>query len=137
MNNNPIYVIDDDREEKDILAEVLKELGANNEIMLFTSGEDLLHELKINPVIPFLIISDIHLPGMTGFELRKKILEQVSITDKTIPFIFWTTSASPMQIKKAYDLSAHGFFLKGKSHQEVKSSIEKIIEYWSASLAPE
>jgi CheY-like chemotaxis protein len=137
MNNNPIYLVDDDADDEAIIVEVLREIGVTNDVVLFTTGEKLLRELRTNPVVPFLIISDINLPGMNGFDLRRKILRESSIIDKTIPFIFWTTSASENQVKEAYDLSAHGFFLKGTNFTDIKHSMEKIIEYWSSSLAPQ
>lgn len=137
MNTNPIYLVDDDADDKAILEEVLDELGAKNEVRYFSTGQELLKELRTNSVVPFLIISDINLPGMSGFELRKKILKEASISDKTIPFIFWSTTASESQVKEAYDLSAHGFFLKGTNFTDMKDSMEKIIEYWSSSLAPQ
>lgn len=137
MNTNPIYLVDDDADDKAILEEVLGELGAKNEVRYFSTGQELLKELRTNSVVPFLIISDINLPGMSGFELRKKILKEASISDKTIPFIFWSTTASESQVKEAYDLSAHGFFLKGTNFTDMKDSMEKIIEYWSSSLAPQ
>lgn len=136
MNTNPIYLVDDDPDDKAILMDVLKDLGIRNEFRIFPSGEELLEELRANPIVPFLIISDVNLPRMNGFDLRKKILAEASILDKTIPFIFWSTTASESQVKEAYGLSAHGFFLKGVKYSDVKNSIEKIIDYWSMSLAP-
>ena len=136
MNTNPIYIVDDDQDEEDIIGDVIKELGLKNELKFFHAGEALLNELKSSNVIPFIIISDINLPKMDGFELRQKILETAELSDKTIPFIFWSTTASEAQIKKAYQLSAHGFFLKGRSIMDLKDGINEIISYWSRSLSP-
>lgn len=72
MNSNPIFIVDDDADDQDILREVLAELGLKNEIQFFTDAETLINELRSNPIVPFLIISDINLPKMTGLELRKK-----------------------------------------------------------------
>jgi DNA-binding NarL/FixJ family response regulator len=60
-----------------------------------------------------------------------------SMTDKSVPFIFWSTSASEAQIKRAYDLSAHGFFLKGRDYSDLKEKIREMVAYWSDSLAPQ
>ena len=136
MNNNPIYIVDDDNDDEMILLEVMKDLKLNNKLEFFHSAEELLTVLKKNPVIPFIIISDINLPRMDGFELRSKILETTAISDKTIPFIFWSTTASETQVKKAYELSAHGFFIKGRNYNEIKEGFSEIIHYWSRSLAP-
>lgn len=136
MNTNPIYIVDDDHDDEQMIKESFMELGIRNEVKFFWSAEGVLKELKNNPVVPFLIISDVNLPKMSGFELREKILGEASITHKSIPFIFWSTSVSEAQIKRAYDLSAHGFFLKGKSYTELKDKLQEIVKYWDDSLAP-
>lgn len=137
MNMNAIYIVDDDKEDQEIIKEAFNELGLTNELKFFLRGEDVLKELKNNKEIPFIIISDVNLPKMDGFQLREKILKEAEITDKTIPFIFWSTTASEAQIKKAYDLSAHGFFLKGRTYKELKEELQEIVKYWSKSLAPQ
>jgi DNA-binding NarL/FixJ family response regulator len=124
-------------DEEEFIKEAFNDLGIKNELKFFRTAEGILNELHKNLEVPFIILSDINLPKMDGFELRQKILEEAAITDKTIPFIFWSTSASEAQIKKAYDLSAHGFFLKGRSYNELKEKIKEMVSYWSDSLAPQ
>jgi CheY-like chemotaxis protein len=136
MNTNPIYIVDDDKDDEDLIKEAFAELGIKNELRFFSSGEGVLNELNNNSVVPFVIISDVNLPRMTGFELREKVLNESSLKDKSIPFIFWSTSASDAQVKRAYDLSAHGFFLKGRTYNEMKDRIQEMVKYWSDSLTP-
>ena len=137
MNTNPIYIVDDDPEDEDFIKEAFGELGIKNELKFFSSAESILSQLKQDSEVPFIIISDVNLPKMDGFQLREKILNESAVKDKTIPFIFWTTSASEAQIKRAYDLSVHGFFLKGRSFKELKEKIQEMVAYWSDSLAPQ
>ena len=136
MNNNPIYIVDDDEDDQQIIKEAVSELGLKNELKFFYTAEAVLNELRKSDLIPFIIISDINLPGMDGFTLREKILTETSMNDKSIPFIFWSTTASDAQVKRAFDLSAHGFFIKGRTFKELKEELGEIISYWSKSLAP-
>ena len=136
MKTNPIYIVDDDKDDEDLIREAFNELGIKNELRFFSSGEGVLNELNNNSTVPFVIISDVNLPRMSGFELREKVLNESSIRDKSIPFIFWSTSASEAQVKRAYDLSAHGFFLKGRTYNELKNRIQEMVKYWSDSLTP-
>lgn len=137
VNKNPIYIIDDDHDDEDIIRDAFKELGIDNEVRFFDSGETALSDLRSREEIPFIILSSVNLPKMDGFELREKILKEFAMTATSIPFIFWSTNASPAQIKKAYELSAHGFFLKGRTFADLKSKIQEIVSYWSDSLVPE
>lgn len=136
MNTNPIYIVDDDNDEEQMIRESFEELGFKNELRFFNSAEGLLSELRNKPVIPFLIISDVNLPKMDGFELRERILREKAVSHKSVPFIFWSTKVSEAQIKRAYDLSVHGFFLKGTSYKDLKDKLQEIVKYWDDSLAP-
>jgi DNA-binding NtrC family response regulator len=137
MNSSPIYIVDDDRDYDDLIREAFDDLGIRNEVRFFRTAEGVLRQLKSDKEIPFIIISDVNLPGTDGFELREKVLNETSIKDKSIPFIFWSTSASEAQIKKAYNLSVHGFFLKGRNFTDLKNIIREMVNYWSDSLAPQ
>ena len=138
MNNAaPIYIIDDDADDDDLIKEAFADLGIPNPLRFFRTPDSLLQALENKEEVPFIIISDVNLPRMDGFELREKVLNESSLRAKSIPYIFWSTSASEAQIKKAYDLSVHGFFLKGRTYEELKKIIQEMVAYWSDSLAPQ
>src|SRR5690242_12513940 len=64
MNTNPIYIVDDDKDDEDLIKEAFTELGITNEVRFFSTAEGVLYELNNSPDIPFVIISDINLPRM-------------------------------------------------------------------------
>jgi CheY-like chemotaxis protein len=136
MNGHPIYIVDDDEDDQSLISEAFRDLGYPNEIKYYNSAEGILSALDTGEEKPFIIISDINLPMMDGFELREKILNNANLSEKSIPFIFWSTTASEAQIKRAYDLSAHGFFLKGRTYGELKEELDEMVRYWSKSIAP-
>ena len=135
MNNAPIFIVDDDLDELEIVQEIWDELGIENQLEIFTNPEELVTRLG-QRVNPFLIISDVNLPKIDGFELRKLLAQEPTLSIKSIPFIFWSSTASDAQIKKAYDSGGHGFFFKGATYEEIKESLRLIIAYWKASKVP-
>jgi CheY-like chemotaxis protein len=132
----PVIVVDDDPEDFELVQEIWKDLKLPYPLIFFTYGQQLLDYLKAGEEIPFIIISDVNLAGMHGFELRKKILEDKSARHKSIPFIFWSGTATENQIKEAYELSSHGFFIKAGSFIKLKEIIKDIIAYWHKSEVP-
>jgi CheY-like chemotaxis protein len=136
MNTHPIYLVDDDVDDNEIIQEVWSQLQLENELIFFTSGLQLINRLKQDGRIPFIIICDVNLPAIDGFEIRERLLQDPETRYKTVPFIFWSNSASKEQIKKAYDLAAHGMFIKGSSIDELKETFTQIINYWERSLKP-
>ena len=137
MNNSPVFIVDDDSDDWLLIKEVWEELEFKNPLQFFNSAESVLKHLKQSSVEPFIIISDVNLGEKDGFYLREKLINQNHTKYKTIPFIFFSSSASNAQIKKAYDLSAHGFFIKDSDIAELKKTFRIIVEYWFKSKAPE
>jgi CheY-like chemotaxis protein len=136
MDKHPIYIVDDDEEDHELLQEIWSELDIPNELVFYTEGRQLINQLKSNSAVPFIIICDLNLPRMDGFEIREILYNDPETRYKTVPFIFWSNSAVEMQIKKAYDLGAHGMFIKGSNAQEIKNTFIKIVDYWKSSLKP-
>ena len=85
---------------------------------------------------PFLILSDINMPKINGFELRNKVIANDKLHVKCIPYLFFTTSATKKAVIDAYAMSVQGFFVKPTSVQDLESSIRKIVEYWQECIAP-
>lgn len=136
MDNLPVFIVGDDPDDRSTVEDIWKELNMKNELRFLSSGEQLLNELK-SDLLPFIIISNVNLPKMDGFTLRQKLMEDESISSKSIPFVCWSEKASKDQIQKAYDLSVHGFFIKEANFEEMKNTFKAIIEYWQLSKAPE
>lgn len=76
---------------------------------------------------PDLILLDIILPKMDGFEVLKKIKENKDTSQ--IPVIILTNLSSVNDIQKALDLGATTYLVKADFHlNDVLSKIEKIFE---------
>jgi CheY-like chemotaxis protein len=135
MENPPVFIIDDDNEELDIIQDIWKELNFDHPLEVFDDVDRLFTRLN-EKVNPFVIISDVNLPKVDGFSLREKLANDFSMSYKSIPFIFWSTSASNDQIKRAYDSGGHGFFMKGNTYREISKSLQIIMTYWKTSRVP-
>lgn len=75
--------------------------------------------------MPDLIISDIMMPRMDGFEFRKKICETAEY--KTIPFVFLTAKSEEEDILNAYDLEIEDYIVKTSSPKIVLAKLKSII----------
>ena len=126
----PIVVIEDDVDDQEILDEIFKNLNYKNPVIYFTDSEEALQFLIDTKIKPFLILSDINMPKLTGFELRQKVHTNEDLNLKCIPYLFFTTTSAQKAIVDAYSQSVQGFFIKANSSDKLESTIRKIIEYW-------
>jgi CheY-like chemotaxis protein len=137
MNKNgPIVIIEDDEDDQHLFAEVLKELNYANEIIFFNDGQAALDYLISSTKQPFLILSDINMPKLNGFQLRDKVHNNEKLKLKCIPYLFFTTSAQQEQVIDAYSKSVQGFFTKPTSYVDLHRVIRNIIEYWKDCHSP-
>ncbi len=132
----PIIVIEDDVDDQEILVEIFHKLGYANKIIYFSDGHEALEFLNETDVQPFLILSDINMPRINGFELRNKVFTNEQLQTKCIPYLFFTTGATKKAVIDAYAMSVQGFFNKPNSMHGLESTIKKIVEYWQECLAP-
>lgn len=132
----PIIVIEDDADDRAFFKEVFEALNYENEIIYFEDGGSALAYLAKEPTKPFLILSDINMPKLSGMQLKDKIQLNENLRMKCIPYLFFTTTANQNHIIEAYSKSVQGFFVKPASLENLTSIIKKIIEYWQVCESP-
>jgi CheY-like chemotaxis protein len=132
----PIIVIEDDIDDKELLEEIFVKLGYINKIIFFADGNEALEFLNKTEEPPFLILSDINMPKINGFELRNKIFTNEQLHIKCIPYLFFTTGATKQSVIDAYAMTVQGFFVKPNSQQDLEHTIKTIVEYWQICIAP-
>ncbi len=132
----PILVIDDDRDDRDIMAEVFKKLNYPNKVLYFANGDEAHQYLLATDELSFMILSDVNMPKMSGLELRAAIQANPSLKMKSIPFIFFTTATTKKAVIEAYELSVQGLFIKPSSFRDLENLLQKIIDYWRDCKAP-
>jgi CheY-like chemotaxis protein len=136
MPNEPIIVIDDDTDDHFIFTEVCRALRFQNEVKFFLNATSALNYLRSTEDEPFIIFSDINMPQLNGIELRKMIEKDEALRKKSIPLIFFTTSASYMQVMEIYDLTVQGLFIKEASYKDTEHALKLIFEYWQKCKHP-
>jgi CheY-like chemotaxis protein len=133
----PILIIEDDQEDKEILEDVIRDLNVNNRIVWLENTKQAYDYLSAANEAMFIIFCDINLPGKNGLELKQKIDEHPELRKKSIPFIFYSTSANQDDVNDAYSkMTIQGFFQKGNDYSEMKKVIKLILDYWTLCKHP-
>jgi CheY-like chemotaxis protein len=130
MITGPIVIVEDDMDDQEIYTEAIRALGISNDIRLFDNGPKLLEYLNSTEEQPFIILSDINLPGMSGLEMKKQMHDDAYLVAKGIPFVFISTNASKTSVRHAHALSVQGYFEKPNNMDEVKEMLGTLFSYW-------
>lgn len=123
-------------DDQEILEEIFLKLNYRNKVIFFSDGNEALDFLNKTDTQPFIILSDVNMPRINGFELRNKIFTNELLHVKCIPYLFFTTHADKKSVVDAYAMSVQGFFIKPNNMEDLENSIRKIIEYWQECIAP-
>ena len=121
----PIIVIEDDAEDKEILVEIFKNLDYKNSIIYFSDGEEALKYLTDTRTKPFLILSDINMPGMSGLVLLEKIKQEYAIPPPIVMMV--TAYGDAENYSKAMELGADDFLTKPVDFVLLKEKLKKLI----------
>jgi len=76
-----------------------------------------------------LIISDILMPGLTGYELCRKLKSDTS--KKEIPFILLTTLSDPMDVIQGLECGADNFITKPYEPEVLVRRVQNVLENWN------
>lgn len=122
-----ILIIEDDTTLRDNISDFLLSEG----FFIDAASDGMIGLEKIKKFLPDLVLCDIALPKMNGFELLKKIREDDILKD--IPFIFLTAMVGMDDFKTGMKLGAEDYITKpfdfDKLITTIKSRIKKQIEY--------
>jgi CheY-like chemotaxis protein len=129
-----ILIIEDDEDDRDILKEIFRDLGYKNNLVFFADSTQVVEYLRRPEIQPFIIISDINMPKLGGFELRNIIMNEEILMDKDIPYIFISNAQDENSVKQANKLSVQGFIQKGDDYNKYKEKIKNLIDYWKENI---
>jgi signal transduction histidine kinase len=118
LNTSVILIVDDTPTNLEVLFETLSEAGF--EVSVATGGESALKQVE--HALPDLILLDVMMPGMDGFETCQHL--QSSPLSKDVPIIFMTALADSTDKVKGLSLGAVDYITKPFQQEEVLARIQ-------------
>ncbi len=79
---------------------------------------------------PALVLLDLGLPRMSGFDVLHAIRHHPSPRVRRTPVVILTTSRSPGDVQRAYDLCANSFVAKPLELDEYVGLIDELRAWW-------
>lgn len=111
FSNCNILVIDDEPMFRDILVEILHEVGVNT-IFEADNGQAGLDTIAAAGRHADLIICDLTMPNMDGFEFVAKLRDHEDSNIASIPVLILTGHIEQENVEKAVELGIHGYLKK-------------------------
>ncbi len=116
-----ILVAEDERDIRDLIVFTLQISGF--EVVQVPNGEEAFH--KATEIEPDLILMDVRMPKMTGYEACKALKEQENT--QNIPVVFLSAKGQEAEISTGLELGAVEYFLKPFAPDELAERVNKIL----------
>jgi DNA-binding response OmpR family regulator len=116
-----ILIAEDERDIRDLVAFTLRFAG--HEVFAASNGQEAL-EMAPN-VSPDLILMDVRMPRMTGYEACKAMKANLDLRD--IPVVFLTARGQESEIQQGLEVGAEDYLLKPFAPDQLTARIKIIL----------
>jgi chemotaxis family two-component system response regulator Rcp1 len=130
-----LLVVEDSESDIELLREALADSEPNVELDIVRHGEDALSFLRREGEFqaaarPDLVVLDLNLPRLGGFEVLRALREDVDPRLRRLPVVVFTTSSTSSDVDRAYDLHASSFVTKPTVFEHYLDTVRAFREFW-------
>jgi len=130
--NNEITIVlaDDDEGHASLVRKNLKRAGIINKIIRFKDGQETLDffygkgDIKFEKGKSFLLILDIKMPKLNGFDVLQKLKSDKNF--KKMPIIMLTTTDNPDEIEKCHLMGCSNYITKPVEYHKFTEIIKQL-----------
>jgi two-component system, chemotaxis family, response regulator Rcp1 len=133
MKTMDILLVEDNPGDVRLTKEALSEGRISNNLHVASDGIEAIEFLTKsgnfkNAITPDLVLLDLNLPKMNGFEVLEKIKNDEQL--KSIPVIVLTTSESEHDVKTSYLLHVNCYVSKPVEYDSFMNVVKGIEDFW-------
>jgi len=138
-----VLLVEDDLNDIFLVKRAFKIAKVRNPLQVVTDGQDAIHYLSGNGryadreayPLPKLIVMDIKMPRRSGFEVLQYVKGGGNHLLRRIPIVIVSSSESPTDINRAYELGANAYMVKPVDYRAVEHLFNSITQYWGLECA--
>jgi CheY-like chemotaxis protein len=126
-----ILLVDDSPTDVKLVQMAARKTRWIDEVRAVGDGVEALELLRSEEALrwrPHLILVDINMPRMNGFELLETLKTDPRF--RSIPTVILSTSASPDDVSNAYDLHANCYISKPHDFHDFVKTLQVLEEFW-------
>jgi CheY-like chemotaxis protein len=137
-----VLLVEDDLNDIFLVKRAFRTARIPNPLQVVTDGEEAISYLRgegkysdrVAYPLPKLIVMDIKMPRRSGFEVIEWVKGDMRPL-RRIPIVIVSSSDSPADINRAYELGANAYMIKPMDYRAVEHLFESITHYWGLECA--
>ena len=124
-----IVMVEDDEGHARLIEKNLRRAGISNTIIHFSTGKQAVDYFfdengYISQADPLLVLLDLNLPELDGYEVLKRI--KGDVRTRAIPVIILTTTDNPREIDRCYEMGCNVYVTKPVDYEAFAEAIRKL-----------
>lgn len=123
-----VTLVDDNVMDRLLATEAFEEACPACTLETYDSGRAALGHLRRTEALPDVILLDLNMPGMNGFDVLSAMKADARL--QMIPVVILTTSGNLDDIAQAYTLHASSYVVKAPSFAAFVAQVDAFIGYW-------
>jgi len=124
----PILLVEDDDDDVDVTLLALRRAGFQDVAVARDGVEALDYLLRSGHALPRLVLLDLRMPRLDGFEVLKALRGDRRTAH--LPIVVLTASREPRDIEESYSAGANSYVRKTIDMKEFDAMAERIGNYW-------
>lgn len=133
VNGVTLLLVEDDRVDAEAIQRAFHQQKIANPFVVVPDGEEALRALRGAPGAPaveepFLILLDINMPRMNGFEFLRALRADPDL-HRSIVFVL-TTSEEESDKLAAYESHVAGYIVKSRAGEDFLKVVQMLRAYW-------
>lgn len=128
MDKVHVLVIDDSEVDLLFVRRAFRDQKHRVQIHTELGGQAGLDFLQSASVRPDLILLDLNMPGMDGYEVLQTLKEDASL--RRIPVVIFSTSSAEQHVERAYDAHANSYVTKPSDLDGLTQALSVLQQFW-------
>ncbi|KAB7730034.1 response regulator [Rudanella paleaurantiibacter] len=129
MKANPwVWLVDDDSDDQLLVKAAFKQTNPDVKVHTIDDGDQLLPQLNTTTHLPKLVLLDLNMARMGGFETLKAV--RLALPEVHIPIVILTTSISVTDRQQAIQHGANAFISKPSEYNKLVELTRNLASQW-------
>lgn len=127
-----ILLVDDNQDDRALAEAAFMRLGVDHELATAEDGESAVERVLASgggtTLVPDLVLLDLKLPGIDGFEVLRRL--RADRRAALVPIVVLTSSLEERDIQQSYELGANSYVRKPTDFDEFLPLLQDLVRYW-------
>ncbi|USR89590.1 response regulator [Phormidium yuhuli AB48] len=125
----PVLLVEDNPDDEQLTLRSLRKAKITNPVFVARNGEEALGLLFDLKPLPAVVLLDLKLPKLDGFEVLREIRSRPKT--KTLPVVILTSSSEDRDIIESYDSGANSYVRKPVDFKQFVDAVSQLGLYWT------